>query len=76
MRLGEKNIELTIADNGKGIANISTDAHVSGFGLSGIEQRCRMLSGSFNVAAGVNNGTTLTVQIPIEGQLKIHQERI
>ncbi|MBI5470863.1 MAG: hypothetical protein HY961_00815 [Ignavibacteriae bacterium] len=67
MKGGDKSVELTITDNGKGLADASAaTTHASGFGLSGIEQRCRMLKGSCKVVSGPNNGTTLTISIPTE----------
>jgi signal transduction histidine kinase len=64
LKVGENNIELTIADNGKGMSSLSDERQTGGFGLSGIEQRCRMLQGSLNIASSRDEGTTLIIQIP------------
>ncbi len=59
-------VSITISDNGKGIPSLGPGG--KGFGLSGLDQRARMLGGTFSVDTPVDNGTTLRVNIPVAGE--------
>jgi signal transduction histidine kinase len=61
-------ISLSIRDNGKGFdASLINTAgwHDAGFGLSGIKERTRILSGTLLVDSRPGQGTNLTFDIPI-----------
>jgi len=59
-------INLAISDNGKGISTDGADG--KGFGLSGLEQRARMLRGTLAINTGPSRGTSLHVSIPVDAQ--------
>jgi len=56
----EKDIIITIQDNGKGFKHLS-----SGIGLKGINERLEKVSGSYNIYSN-SNGTSLRITIPVE----------
>jgi signal transduction histidine kinase len=59
-------VSLSIRDNGKGFdpAAPSARPHDLGFGLTGIEERVRILRGTLSVDSRPGEGTILTVEIP------------
>jgi len=59
---GEK-LHLTISDDGVGI---QTDNTKKGIGLKNIKHRVKELNGKFNVISKTNQGTTLSVSIPLK----------
>jgi signal transduction histidine kinase len=71
-------VSLSMSDNGRGLpaqkgqtgqAGVSTDrTDGKGFGVSGIEQRVRMLGGVYSLVTNPKGGTTLHVTIPIDGE--------
>jgi signal transduction histidine kinase len=61
-------ISVSIRDNGRGFEVNSAAASQSnalGYGLSGIAERVRILSGTLTVDSHPGEGTTLTVEIPV-----------
>jgi signal transduction histidine kinase len=63
-------LSLSIRDNGKGFdANLinAADSRDAGFGLSGIKERARILSGTLLVDSRPGHGTNLSVDIPLPG---------
>ncbi len=63
----EQEITLRISDNGRGITDAEQRATES-FGLLGMRERARLLGGTFNIKGVPNEGTTLTVRIPVPWQ--------
>lgn len=59
----EKQIELMLADNGKGFKHNKT--YSDGIGLKNMKERIEMLSGNFKLESEVNIGTKVTVTIPL-----------
>lgn len=59
---GEK-LHLTISDDGVGI---QADNTKKGIGLKNIKHRVKELNGKFNVISKTNQGTTLSVSIPLK----------
>jgi len=57
-------IELVINDNGKGIDDEAVNDPKS-FGIAGIKERVRNISGQFRITGVKDRGTTLTVRIPM-----------
>lgn len=56
---------LEVKDNGKGITEKQvSDPH--SFGLIGMRERAVFLGGDFQITGSPNNGTTVTVNIPLE----------
>lgn len=62
----EQAIELTVRDNGKGFdtnASRATGAGKSGFGLTGIAERARILGGASTIESAPGKGTTIRIRI-------------
>ena len=61
-----ENLTLTIEDDGLGFnsAERTTNPSGSGFGLTGMVERARLLGGEFKVRSTPGRGTTVTVEIP------------
>jgi signal transduction histidine kinase len=55
---------LEVRDNGKGITEKQVSAPNS-FGLIGMRERAIFLGGDFQIGGSPNNGTTVTVNIPL-----------
>ncbi len=63
----EKELWILIVDNGRGfdIHSKAFDEAKSGFGLSGITERIKFMSGELKIDSEINKGTTLKFKIPI-----------
>lgn len=63
IRKQEQSLLVTIQDDGKGF---DLSAIPSGhYGILGIQERVRLLNGSFDIQSGKGSGTTLRVEIPL-----------
>jgi signal transduction histidine kinase len=58
---------LEVADNGKGIRPAAVKSPAS-LGLLGIRERARRLGGEVEVKARKGGGTTMSLQVPLEGR--------
>lgn len=67
LRRGERDVELTIRDNGRGfgLSDDQADSQRRGFGLIGISERARMLGGVHKIESEPGKGTTVTVRIAL-----------
>jgi NarL family two-component system sensor histidine kinase YdfH len=63
MRVEEKNLLLTIQDDGQGFDPSSVPA--GHYGLLGIQERARLVNGCCEIKSETGKGTTLTLQIPL-----------
>jgi signal transduction histidine kinase len=63
-------VSLSIRDNGRGLdpSKNSTQSNNLGYGLSGIAERARILGAALAIDSKPGNGTTLTVEIPLQVQ--------
>ena len=64
-----REVDLRIYDNGKGfrfVAVTSAEARPSGFGLTGMAERVRMLGGTHLVDSAPGQGTTITIRLNIK----------
>ncbi|MFJ4998227.1 sensor histidine kinase [Microbacterium sp. NPDC088619] len=59
--------ELRIRDDGRGLRGVSIDDD-RGFGLAGMRERVALVGGTLTVADGAENGTDLTVRIPMRAE--------
>ncbi|MDQ5988298.1 MAG: hypothetical protein CSYNP_04058 [Syntrophus sp. SKADARSKE-3] len=66
----EDGLVLTVKDNGIGIPEDKILNHTS-FGLMGMTERARVLSGTVNISGVPGKGTTVTVCIPLNGKVAI-----
>jgi signal transduction histidine kinase len=62
---GDQQICMIVSDNGIGIRD-SNVRKPGSFGLVGIEERIRILGGTFEVTSEPGKGTTIKVQVPLE----------
>jgi len=65
----EQNIEVSIADDGKGFDAENRKDQVapdySGYGLSIMKERVYLLSGTMKIKSAINKGTIVTITVPI-----------
>jgi signal transduction histidine kinase/ligand-binding sensor domain-containing protein len=68
VKRSESSVMLTIEDNGRGFAPEARSAQPahSGFGLTGMAERARLLGGEFHVRSAQGRGTMVTVEIPLK----------
>ncbi len=63
VRVKDKNLSVTIQDDGQGFdASAIPAGH---YGLLGIQERVRLVNGSFEIQSDKDKGTTLKIQIPL-----------
>ena len=58
------NWELRVSDSGKGF-DVETLAQSGGLGLISVEERLRLLEGSYEISSTLEHGTTLVVRVPL-----------
>jgi signal transduction histidine kinase/ligand-binding sensor domain-containing protein len=70
LRLAEEDLTLTIKDNGRGLSEPAeaAPAQKSGFGLTGINERARLLGGEAQIEGEPGRGTTVWVKINLKGR--------
>ena len=62
-------VVLDVQDNGVGIGTTATDPLLSsGYGLTAMRERVEQLHGSLLIESSPGEGTTLVVEIPVEGR--------
>jgi signal transduction histidine kinase len=67
--VGEGKVSLSVTDNGRGIQN--TDLLKAGsFGLRGMLERARNLGGEVSFKGAPDEGTTVTVRLPLEAAVQ------
>jgi len=54
-----------IEDNGKGFAPDDNGSRPRGFGLTGISERTKMLTGTYKINSAPGQGTRITIRIPL-----------
>jgi signal transduction histidine kinase/ligand-binding sensor domain-containing protein len=66
--LSANNLILRIDDNGRGFTpgEHAAEPSTSGFGLTGMGERASLLGGEFKIRSIQNQGTTVTVEIPVK----------
>lgn len=62
LAFGERELRLTICDNGCGFEQAPK---TSGFGLRGMAERVESMGGQFSIQSAIGKGTTLSVNIPL-----------
>ena len=65
LQYGENNIELTIADNGRGFEYTPDKA---GFGILGMQKRARDINGSLEIHSAPERGTTVSIRASLQNQ--------
>jgi signal transduction histidine kinase len=65
LRVDAQRILMVVSDNGRGVQ--AGGAHKPGsFGLVGIEERVKILGGSFTMSSSSATGTTISVSLPLD----------
>lgn len=64
-RVADGTVHVTVRDNGRGIGSDGTSNPLS-LGLLGMRERAALLGGRVTVAGEPNQGTTVTVSLPLE----------
>ena len=60
-------VDILVRDNGRGFRNDQASLHhTHGFGLSGIDQRVKMLGGALTVDSTPDAGTRISITIPLQ----------
>jgi PAS domain S-box-containing protein len=70
IRTEDDQLDMTIADNGIGIAPNHLNKKNT-FGLLGIEERINALGGRFNIDSAPGRGTTLRISMPISVRIEV-----
>jgi signal transduction histidine kinase len=66
LKVGGSFAELTVVDDGRGFeAEKSGEAEMPGLGLVSIDERAKLLGGSFDIRTGLGKGTKVCIRIPI-----------
>jgi two-component system NarL family sensor kinase len=60
-------INITVEDNGRGFIHMQTATGTKGMGLSSISSRIEYLKGTIDIDSGIGTGTTVIIDIPLEG---------
>jgi signal transduction histidine kinase len=63
LKVQHNRIAMTISDNGVGLP-VSTERKPGSFGLIGIEERVKILGGTFSASSAPGKGTSICVSIP------------
>lgn len=63
---GEASIRLTVSDNGQGFTSEKqAQAHATGhYGLTGMEERAKLIHARLKIESSPNSGTTISLEIP------------
>jgi signal transduction histidine kinase len=64
LRRSDNILWLTVSDRGVGI-EVDRASVPAGLGLASIRERTRLVNGTVDIQSQVNQGTTLTVRIPV-----------
>jgi signal transduction histidine kinase len=60
-------LQVRVYDNGRGFVAEGPAEGRRGFGLTGINERVRMLGGALAIQSSAGQGTTITVKLPLQG---------
>jgi signal transduction histidine kinase len=64
----DRELALTVHDNGRGFTTEEAIHGRAGLGLQGIAERVRILGGTHSIRSAPGQGTTITVTIAVESQ--------
>jgi two-component system sensor histidine kinase UhpB len=70
LQIGDEQVNLTIRDDGKGFAT-EAEGH-RGLGLMSIDERTKLLSGSYRLQSTLGKGTELCICIPLAPYTPLH----
>jgi signal transduction histidine kinase len=64
LRGSDKNIRLSVSDNGAGFCAETAGSQPMSFGLAGMRERAALLGGTLEVRSAPGKGATVTLQLP------------
>jgi signal transduction histidine kinase len=59
-----KHVKVEVSDNGKGF-DVSEIKNKNTFGILGVKERVAMMNGSYNIISRIGQGTTVTLNVPV-----------
>jgi signal transduction histidine kinase len=65
LRFGECTVELTVTDDGAGMASTSR-SDGGGYGIRGMRERAEALGGTVDIESGAGGGTVVRLELPLE----------
>ncbi len=66
LQVGEVFAELVVADDGKGfVPTVAGEFGMAGLGLISIDERAKLLGGSFDIRTSLGKGTRICIRIPV-----------
>jgi signal transduction histidine kinase len=66
LREADKNIRLSVTDNGNGFDAATAAAKPGSFGLAGMQERARLLGGKLRVLSAPGRGVAVRLELPRE----------
>lgn len=71
LHIGDEQVNLTIKDDGKGFV-AEAEGHHRGLGLMSIDERTKLLGGSYRLQSTLGKGTELCICIPLAPYTPLH----
>lgn len=68
LEFGEKQFSLTVADDGRGFDPANPPPSEGGFGLTGMQERATELNGQLKIRSAPNQGTEISLHLPLAGE--------
>jgi signal transduction histidine kinase len=72
MKRQDESVAFQVEDNGRGfdpLKPINGNVTERGLGLTAMDERARMLGGTFNIWSHEGRGTKITINVPIQGEI-------
>jgi len=69
LRVADKNIRLSVTDNGAGFSAETADSKPMSFGLAGMRERAILLGGTLDVRSAPGKGSRVTLDLPRAAQV-------
>ncbi|MEK7226452.1 MAG: ATP-binding protein [Bacteroidota bacterium] len=73
----EKQLELTIADNGKGFelsADAKNESIATGLGIGNMNNRARLIGAGFSINSAAGRGTSIKITVPFESTVNFQHK--
>jgi two-component system sensor kinase len=68
----DKNIRLSVSDNGAGFANEAALSKPMSFGLAGMRERARLLAGDLSISSAPGKGVRVVLTLPQDSATGTH----
>lgn len=76
VRFAEDAIQVTVSDNGRGFSMEEVSNGVGGLGLLSMRERLKAVGGSLTVQSGSDQGTVITMSVPLPQDLAESEARL